>query len=120
MSTKLVAGLLAATAFAALIGTPAVHAQTMAPPPSQMMAPQPMMAPMQAPPDEVDIYSDSPKVEPGDNPASWSARQNVADSQRYEQLVHTNPAFRAARIRKECGMFQDQAEFQQCAASFNN
>jgi hypothetical protein len=82
------------------------------------MQPQ-VMAPMPPPPDEVEYYSDMPKVEPGDNPANWSARQNVADSERYERLVHTNPAFRAARIRKECGTFADPAEFQRCAASFN-
>lgn len=113
MSGKLT-GLLAATALVALAGTiPAAQAQ-------MMPAPQPrVMTPMQAPPDEVDIYSDSPKYEPGDNPANWSARQNVADSNRYENLIHTNPAFRAARIQKECGMFQDQATFEQCAASFN-
>jgi hypothetical protein len=107
-------GLITATALIALTGVmPAARAQMMAPPP------QPMMTPMQAPPDRVEFYSDAPKVEPGDNPANWSARQNVVDSDRYERLVHTNPAFRAARIQKECGMFQDQAAFQQCAASFN-
>jgi hypothetical protein len=115
MSGKLT-GLLAATAFIALAGAiPAAHAQMMPAPQPQTMAP----VPMQAPPDEVDYYSDAPKVEPGDNPANWSARQNVVDSDRYEHLVHTNPAFRAARIRKECGMYQDPAAFQQCAASFN-
>lgn len=108
-------GLLAATAFVALAGAmPAAQAQMMVP--AQQ---PPMMAPMQAPPDRVEFYSDTPKVEPGDNPANWSARQNVVDSEHYERLVHTDPAFRAARIQKECGMFQDPAAFNQCAASFN-
>ena len=119
MSTKKLAGLLTATAFVALIAAPAVHAQTMAAPQPQMIAPQTMAPmPMQAPPDEVDYYSDAPKAEPGD--FNWSARQNVSDSQRYEALVHTNPAFRAARIQKECGSITEPGLYQQCVASFNN
>lgn len=110
--TKL-AGLMAAGAVVALVGAVPAYAQMWAP------MPRPMMAPPQQAPAEVEYYSDSPKVEPGDNPANWSARQNVVESHRYEQLVHTNPAFRAARIRKECGTFSDPAEFQRCAASFN-
>ncbi|MGA8401377.1 MAG: hypothetical protein WB697_15910 [Stellaceae bacterium] len=118
MSTKKLAGLLTATAFAALIAAPAVHAQMMAPPLSQMKAPQTMAPmPMQAPPDEVDYYSDAPKADPGD--FNWSAKQNVADSHRYEALVHTNPAFRAARIQKECGSITEPRLYQQCVASFN-
>lgn len=121
MSKKKLVGFLAATAVVALVGTPAVHAQMMAPPP-QMIAPQPMpsmqtMASTQAPPDEVDYYADAPKAEPGD--FNWSARQNVADSQRYEALVHSNPAFRAARIQKECGSITEPGLYQQCVASFD-
>lgn len=108
------AGMLGIGAIIALSGTvPAAQAQMWAP------MPPPMIAPPQQAPAEVEYYSDSPKVEPGDNPANWSARQNVAESRRYEQLVHTNPAFRAARIRKECGGFSGSAEFERCAASFN-
>jgi hypothetical protein len=72
------------------------------------------------PPDRVDIYSYSgaPVVSPGDNPANWSARQNVAESQRYEQLTHVNPAFRAARIRKECGSINEPDLYQQCVSTF--
>lgn len=119
MSTKKLAGLLTATAFAALIAAPAVHAQTMASPPPQMVAPQAVAPmPMQQPPAEVDYYSDAPKADPGDS--NWSARQNVSDSQRYEALVHANPAFRAARIQKECGSITEPGLYQQCVASFNN
>ena len=120
MSKKKLLGFLAAAAVVALVATPAAHAQMMAPPP-QMMAPQPMpmqtMAPTQAPPNEVDYYADEPKAEPGD--FNWSARQNVADSQRYEALVHSNPAFRAARIQKECGSITEPGLYQQCVASFD-
>jgi hypothetical protein len=117
MLNKKLAGLLGATAFVALVtALPAAQAQT-------MVAPGPrVLVPMQAPPppDEVDFYSDAPKVEPGDNPANWSARQNVADSDRYEKLVHANPAFRAERIQKECGSITEPDLHQQCVASFNN
>jgi len=102
------ASLIAAGAFVGLAGAmPAALAQG--------------MAPMQPPPGPVDVYSysNAPNVEPGDNPASWSARQNVADSDRYERLVHTSPAFRAARIRKECGGINEPGLYQQCVASFN-
>ncbi|HML10160.1 MAG TPA: hypothetical protein VK432_04820 [Stellaceae bacterium] len=112
MSKTKLAGFLAATAVVtSLAVAPAGHAQTMVPPP------QPMMAPMQAPPDRLDFYSDAPKAEPGD--FSWSARQNVVDSDRYERLVHTNPAFRAARIRQECGPMTEPDLYQQCVASFD-
>jgi hypothetical protein len=71
------------------------------------------------PPDRVEIYSNMPQVEPGDNPANWSARQNVVESNRYERLTHTSPAFRAARIRKECGPITESGLYQQCVASFD-
>jgi hypothetical protein len=71
-------------------------------------------------PDRVQIYSysDAPVASPGDNSANWSARQNVTESQRYEQLTHTNPAFRAARIRKECGSINEPDLYQQCVSTF--
>lgn len=71
-----------------------------------------------APPTRVDIYTNGPQVSPGDNPANWSARQNVADSNRYERLTHTSPGFRAARIHKECGPITEPGLRQQCVASF--
>jgi len=122
MLRKNLAGLTAAVAVMALAGAiPAARAQMMAPMPPPVAGPMPPAAvvPLQGPPEEVEFYSDSPKVEPGDNPANWSARENVIESQRYERLVHTDPAFRAARIRKECGGYSDPAAFQQCAESFN-
>jgi ABC-type transport system substrate-binding protein len=73
-----------------------------------------------APPDRIVVYHyyGTPKYEPGDDPANWSARQNVVDSDRYERLIQTNPAFRAARIRKECGSINEPDLYQQCVASF--
>jgi ABC-type transport system substrate-binding protein len=109
MLNKRIAGLLAAGAFVAVAAAmPAARAQ--------------MMAPMQPPPPgdlTVYSYSNAPKADPGDDPANWSARQNVVDSDRYERLVHTNPAFRAARIRKECGGITEPDLYQQCVATFN-
>jgi len=115
MSNKTLAGLMAAAAFVALVGTlPAAQAQTMAAPTPRVMVP--MQAP--EPPTQVDVYSSAPVADPGDS--NWSARQNVADSDRYEQLVHTNPGFRATRIQKECGSITEPDLHQQCVASFNN
>src|SRR5580658_2079893 len=105
MLSKRMATLTAAAAFAAAIAAaPAAQAQ--------------MAAPMQSPPDRVELYSDAPKAEPGDNPANWSARQNVVESQRYEQLLHTNPAFQRARIQKECGSISEPDLYQQCVGTF--
>jgi ABC-type transport system substrate-binding protein len=102
---KKLASLLAASAVVALLAgaVPSAYAQ---------MVPMP-------PPSRVDVYTNGPQVDPGDNPANWSARQNVVDSQRYERLVHTNPAFRQARIRKECGSINEPDLYQQCVASFD-
>jgi hypothetical protein len=73
-----------------------------------------------APPERVDVYHyyGTPQVEPGDDPANWSARQNVVESERYDALTRSNPAFRAARIRKECGSINEPELYQQCVASF--
>jgi hypothetical protein len=103
MLNKKLAGLMAAGAFVALAGAvPAAHAQ--------MMAPQP---------NHVDVYTNGPQADPGDS-SNWSARQNVTASDRYEQMVHTSPGFRQARIQKECGSINEPSLHQQCVDSFNN
>ena len=61
----------------------------------------------------------APISSPGDVSVSWDARQNVIDSKRYEQLLRTNPAFRQARMRKECGSITDPQLQQSCIASFD-
>src|SRR4051794_2970183 len=48
-----------------------------------------------------------------------SATQNVRESQQYEQLVCSNPAFREKRMREECGPITDPQMHQNCLASFN-
>lgn len=78
---------------------------------------QTMLVPLPGAPPAA-LYTNMPQIDPGDDPANWSPRQNVVDSNRYEQLVRTNPAFRAARIQKECGPIHEPNLFQQCVASF--
>lgn len=59
-----------------------------------------------------------PITSPGDVSESWSPQQNVIESKRYEHLLRTNPAFRQARMRKECGPISDPQLHQSCVASF--
>ena len=66
----------------------------------------------------IEFYTTMLQVDPGDDPANWSPWQNVVDSYRYEQLVRDNPAFRAERVRKECGPVTDPDLLQQCLATF--
>jgi hypothetical protein len=65
------------------------------------------------------VVKHPPIVNQGDVSSSWSARQNVIDSKQYERLLATNPAFRQARMRKECGPITDPELRQSCLASFN-
>jgi hypothetical protein len=50
-------------------------------------------------------------------PDNQSAEQNVRASQQYENLLCTNPAFRAKRIAQECGPLTDPELHQSCVAS---
>jgi hypothetical protein len=52
-------------------------------------------------------------------PATESPQQNVRESAQYEQLLCTNPGFRARRIAKECGPLQGSSLYDGCVASFN-
>ena len=61
----------------------------------------------------------APISNPGDVSKSWDARQYVIESKQYEQLLRTNPTFRQARMRKECGSITDPQLHQSCLASFN-
>jgi hypothetical protein len=60
----------------------------------------------------------APITGPDDVSESWSARQNVIDSKRYEMLLRTNPAFRQARMHRECGPITDPQLRASCQASF--
>ena len=48
-----------------------------------------------------------------------SPDQNVRQSQQYEALTCSNPAFRAKRIAQECGPLQGSEFYDNCVASFN-
>ena len=45
-------------------------------------------------------------------------QQNVRQSQQYEQLLCTNPGFRARRVAQECGPLQGSQFYNGCVASF--
>ena len=61
----------------------------------------------------------APITSSGDVSGSWSPQQNIVESKQYEHLLRTNPAFRQARMRKECGSITDPQLHQSCIASFN-
>jgi hypothetical protein len=63
------------------------------------------------------LETNGPQASRGDF-GDWSARRNVAESAQYEHLLKSNPGFRNARIRKECGPIGDPQLHQQCMASF--
>lgn len=46
------------------------------------------------------------------------AAANIAQSQRYESLLQTNPSFRAKRIAEECDPISDPQLHAECVASF--
>jgi hypothetical protein len=74
--------------------------------------------PAQAHTSGVVVVTNGPQIDPGDRSGSWSAQQNVRDSERYEAVVHANGSFRANRIRKECGPINDPQLHANCVASF--
>jgi hypothetical protein len=66
----------------------------------------------------VQVVTNGPQANVEAQSPNWSARQNVIQSQRYERLVETSPAFRAGRMRKECGPITDPQLHANCIASF--
>ena len=51
-------------------------------------------------------------------PADPGAAANVRQSQQYEQVLHSNPSFRAKRMQQECGPVTDPELHANCVASF--
>jgi hypothetical protein len=79
----------------------------------------PAAAQMAAPPaPNTEVVTNGPQANPGDMSPSWSARQNVIQSEHYDRLLETNRGFRQARMRKECGPITDPELRQQCLSSF--
>jgi hypothetical protein len=66
----------------------------------------------------VQVVTNGPQANVEAQSPNWSAQQNVIESQRYDRLVETSPAFRAARMRKECGPITDPQLHASCIASF--
>ena len=64
------------------------------------------------------VITNGPQTNPGDRSGSWSAQQNVRDSERYEAVVRSNSSFRANRVQKECGPINDPQLHADCVASF--
>jgi hypothetical protein len=65
-----------------------------------------------------EVVSNGPQANPDHSSGSWSKRQNVRDSQRYEAVVHSNSGYRASRVKKECGPINDPQLHASCVASF--
>jgi hypothetical protein len=89
-------------------------------PPAGAYAPQSQYVP---PPPSADtagtqLITNGPQTNPGDISPSWSAQRNVAESENYDKLLKGNPAFRQARMHKECGPITDPQLHQQCLDSF--
>ena len=72
-------------------------------------------APPAAGPGNTDVVTNGPQGAP---PPDWSARRNVAESERYDRLLESNRGFRQARMRRECGPITDPQLHQQCLDSF--
>ena len=51
-------------------------------------------------------------------PPDPGAAANVRESQLYEQMLRSNPAFRAKRMQLECGTITDSELRASCEASF--
>src|SRR5689334_21597763 len=66
---------------------------------------------------EILVVAPPPRVDSGD--VNWNPQRNVIESQKYDRLVETNPAFRMARMRKECGPITDPELREDCIRSFD-
>jgi hypothetical protein len=64
------------------------------------------------------VHTNAPQASRGDF-GDWSAMRNNIESARYDRLLQTNPGFRQARMRKECGPINDPQLHAQCMASFD-
>jgi len=64
------------------------------------------------------LITNGPQTNPGDVSPSWSAQRNVAESEHYDRSLKGNPAFRQARMHKECGPITDPQLRRQCLDSF--
>jgi hypothetical protein len=108
MLLKTATGLAFATACLTAVATMPAHAE--------MPARAEMAVPYGS--NGVEVVTNGPQTNLGDNSSSWSAQRNVTQSQQYDQLVESNRAFRQTRMRTECGPITDPQLHQDCLASF--
>ena len=66
---------------------------------------------------ETVVVTPPPRVDPGD--VNWDPNRNLMEAQQYDRLLETNPSFRMARIRRECGPITDPQLRADCIASFD-
>ena len=66
---------------------------------------------------DTQILSTPPRVNADDRAGSLAARNN-AESAQYDRLLESSPAFRNARVSRECGPITDPQLRQNCLASF--
>ena len=88
----------AAACLTALAAVPAGHAQSYATPNQ--------------------VLTNGPQSSGVARSGSWSARQNILESEHYSRLVATSPGFRRYRMRLECGPITDPVLHQNCIQSF--
>src|ERR1051326_1251647 len=65
-----------------------------------------------------ELVTNGPQASRGDF-GDWDARRNVIESRHYDRLLEISPAFRHARMRRECGPISDRQLRADCLASFN-
>jgi hypothetical protein len=64
------------------------------------------------------LVTNGPQFTPGDEADRAAAERNVRESAQYDALLHSNAAFRAIRMNKECGAIFDSELHASCVASF--
>jgi hypothetical protein len=64
------------------------------------------------------VGSSGPVWAQSQTPPDQGAAANVRQSQQYEQVLHSNPSFRAKRMQEECSPVTDPELHASCVASF--
>jgi hypothetical protein len=64
------------------------------------------------------VLSVSIRASAQQTPPDPGAAANIRQSQQYEQMLRSNPAFRAKRMQAECGTITDAELRASCEASF--
>lgn len=67
---------------------------------------------------DTQVLSTAPRVDAGDHAGRLATRNN-AESAQYDRLLAISPAFRHARVRRECGPITDPQLRENCLATFS-